>query len=314
VNEAKARRNDYEFALVTEPSVLSTVSSLPTVKIFRNFDEPVVQHSGSFTQASLDDFVNQNSLPLLGEIGPENYQKYIARNLPLLWLFVEFAKHQTVLDELGDAAKQFRSNVIMVKLDGVKWAEHAKNFGLAGKPPGAVIEDRKNRKNYLYPQSEPFTGPLLRQFIQQFVDGALKAHLKTQEPPKDNSGNVKVIVGSTFDSIVMDKTKDVFVEFYAPWCGHCKGLAPKYEKLGDEFAKVDSVVIAKIDSTENDVPVDVKGFPTIMLFTAADKENPIAYDGDRDVAAMAAFIREKATTLAKAGDDDEDKDKSKDEL
>ena len=43
--------------------------------------------------------------------------------------------------------------------------------------------------------------------------------------------DVKVVVASTFDEIVNDPTKDVLIEFYAPWCGHCKSLAPKYEEL-----------------------------------------------------------------------------------
>lgn len=41
----------------------------------------------------------------------------------------------------------------------------------------------------------------------------------------------KVVVASSFDEIVNDPTKDVLIEFYAPWCGHCKSLAPKYEEL-----------------------------------------------------------------------------------
>ena len=61
----------------------------------------------------------------------------------------------------------------------------------------------------------------------------------------------------------------VLLELYAPWCGHCKQLAPVYEKVGQAFAADPSIVIAKMDATSNDVPdrrFAVKGFPTIYLY------------------------------------------------
>lgn len=41
-------------------------------------------------------------------------------------------------------------------------------------------------------------------------------------------------MGRNFEEVVNDETKDVLIEFYAPWCGHCKSLAPKYEELGEK--------------------------------------------------------------------------------
>merc|ERR1711916_408316 len=47
---------------------------------------------------------------------------------------------------------------------------------------------------------------------------------------------------------VVDGSKNVFVEFYAPWCGHCKRLTPEYEIVGDAFARTPEVVVAKVDA------------------------------------------------------------------
>lgn len=45
---------------------------------------------------------------------------------------------------------------------------------------------------------------------------------------------MQVVVAENFDEIVNAEDKDVLVEFYAPWCGHCKNLEPKYKELGEK--------------------------------------------------------------------------------
>jgi len=122
--------------------------------------------------------------------------------------------------------------------------------------------------------------------------------LKSADPPADNDGPVKIVVGKTFNEIVMDPAKDVFVEFYAPWCGHCKNLAPKWDALGEEFKETPSIVIAKVDATENDTPADIQGFPTIIYYPANNK-NGLVYRGERTKEAFSSYVRENAATLGK---------------
>jgi len=302
VSVAKALRNEYEFGLVSDESLIRTmnIDKRPTAFIFRNFDEHRVTFSANeFNKDTLVDFIIDNAFPLLGTIGPENYQKYIERGYPLAWFFVNFEKdsEKAVLEAAQEVAKDFKSDISFVKLDGVRWADHAKTFGLSGSTPGIVLEDRDNRKNYVFPSSSSPTAENLRAHFTAYIQGTLSPTVKSEEPPAENDGPVKIVVGKTFDSIVMDTTKDVLVEFYAPWCGHCKSLAPKYEKLGESFSKDPSIVIAKVDATENDTPADIKGFPTLIFYPANDKANPIPYDGERSESAMEKWVRKHSTTL-----------------
>jgi len=104
------------------------------------------------------------------------------------------------------------------------------------------------------------------------------------------------LVGKNFESVVYDPTKDVLVEFYAPWCGHCQALAPDYEKLAAEVKNNTDIIIAKVDGTTNEVKgVNISSFPTLKWFPSNDKKG-IDYDGERTYDELLKFVTEKATT------------------
>ena len=91
-----------------------------------------------------------------------------------------------------------------------------------------------------------------------------------------------------------------FVMFYAPWCGHCKRLAPTWEELAGKMnveKEEREVTIGKVDCTEQTAlcsAQDVTGYPTLKFFkNGAEKEDGVKYRGNRDLASLEKFIKEK---------------------
>jgi len=110
------------------------------------------------------------------------------------------------------------------------------------------------------------------------------------------ASSVLDLVPQNFDKIVLKSNKPALVEFFAPWCGHCKTLAPIYEELAQkfDFAK-DKVSVAKVDAdTEKELGrrFGVQGFPTLKWFDGKS-EAPEDYNGGRDLESLSEFIIQK---------------------
>jgi len=112
---------------------------------------------------------------------------------------------------------------------------------------------------------------------------------ETKEAVDPNS-NVQILGGPVFDEKVYNQ-QFWFVKFYAPWCGHCKNLAPTWEKLAT--ALKGKVNIAKVDATKDEnrqVASDfgVKGYPTLLWYTndSAKGDSPVKYKGSRSLESL----------------------------
>merc|ERR1719430_873625 len=113
----------------------------------------------------------------------------------------------------------------------------------------------------------------------------------SEEVPDDwDKKPVKVLVGKNFEEVALNTEKDVLVEFYAPWCGHCKQLQPVWEELAEAYKDHETIIIAKMDSTANELEdVKVQGFPTIKLFKKGTNEVE-DYNGDRTLEGFVKFL------------------------
>ncbi|KAG6004784.1 Protein disulfide-isomerase erp38 [Claviceps pusilla] len=101
---------------------------------------------------------------------------------------------------------------------------------------------------------------------------------------------------ANFDQVVLKSGKPTLVEFFAPWCGHCKTLAPVYEQLALAFEHAkDKIQIAKVDADAERAlgkRFGVQGFPTLKYFDGKS-EKPDEYKTGRDLESLTNFITEK---------------------
>lgn len=298
---AKENREDYDFAYTTDlASQLPedsgvTVPAGDSIVLFKTFDDGHAIYTGEISTMEVVKFILAESFPLLGPINADTYAKYMERNLPIMYFFIDPSATEATAAITADAqaiAVEFKGQMSLVTLDGVKWERFMSGtFGLEA-PPGSAIQFEKKIFKY---QGDITVKEDIQKFAQGYVDGTIEPFLKSQEAPADNSGPVTVIVGKEFEKIVLDETKDVFMEFYAPWCGHCKKLTPAYEEVGKNFKADTNVVIGKCDSTENDTPADVTGFPTLIFYPSNNKEG-VKFSGDRTAEAIIKFINDNRAT------------------
>ncbi|PON89503.1 DnaJ-like [Trema orientale] len=189
-------------------------------------------------------------------------------------------------EKLGASFKKAKS-VLIGKVDCDEHKSVCSKYGVSGYPtiqwfPKGSLEPKK------------YEGARNAEALAEFVNKEGGTNVKIAAVPS----NVVVLTSDNFDEIVLNNEKDVLVEFYAPWCGHCKALAPTYEKVATAFKLDEDVVIANLDADKHRDLAEkygISGYPTLKFFPKGNKAGE-DYDGGRDLEDFVAFINEKSGT------------------
>ncbi|KAG0377646.1 hypothetical protein BGX24_005715 [Mortierella sp. AD032] len=198
-----------------------------------------------------------------------------------------------IYEELGQAFSGKDEQVLIAKVDADAHRELGSRYGVKGFPT------LKWFPKGIDGEPEDYSGGRDLDSLAAFITkkSGVKSSIVKVIPA------VTILTDATFESEVLASGKNVLVEFYAPWCGHCKNLAPVYEKVAQDFVNdKKTVTIANLDATVETASAEkygVKGYPTIKFFAADGTVED--YNGGRSEQDFIDFINQKAGTQRVAG-------------
>lgn len=134
-----------------------------------------------------------------------------------------------------------------------------------------------------------------------FAVASFTANVAAEDWPTEKG--VVVLDPKNFESFI-DSQDYTIIEFYAPWCGHCKSLEPEWATAASKVSKLKpKVLLAKVDADahkELATKYDVSGYPTIKIFKKGTKK-PEDYDGPREAKGIVSFVKEAMGLTGGAG-------------
>ena len=265
--------------------------------VFRNFEDgkKVLSSNELITSNQMKTFFESVRYPTLIEFDQEAAEKIFGSEETAIFLFSDETTNDQI-EMFKTVAKEKKGELTFSKSSitegmGQRLAEF---LGITEADKNLIVLIKFDNGNVLKYKLDSYDKDKLNQFLDDFKAEKLTPFFKSDPIPESNSDPVKVIVGKNFDELILNNDKWVLLEVYAPWCGHCKKLAPIYDDLAKKVSDHSDIVIAKMDGTTNEnALITIKGFPTLKFFRKDDKQNPIDFEGDRTLEGFLSFLEKE---------------------
>jgi len=304
-----------------ETSVCSDndVTGYPTLKFFKKDggDDSAEKYRGGRDKDNLVKFINkklgaepeETEEAMLPEeatadkglyvLSDRSFNLHVSKKDTFVKFYAPWCGHcQKLAPIWDDLAAEFEkdASVTVAKLDCTQSSALCQEHGVKGYPTLSYFRNGKKVEDYRGAR----TLSELKVFVESMKEekGKDKAETADKVPEAPPKSDVKFLDIDSFEGEIGSGV--TFVKFFAPWCGHCKRLAPTWDELAGKFSSADDVTVAKVDCTSDDnknkelcSEQGVNGFPTLHIYKDGKKVEE--FSGKRTIEGLEAFVEKHRT-------------------
>ena len=285
-------------------------NSEQTLVFYRNGQEwlSITQKddTNTFTIESMNKLIEYGLLPIVEELTPHNYVKYIHAEVPIFWLWIDMdhkSMNEPIFSSLYDLMSYRRVSKLepfgVVYSDSHKFKTHmtaALDIDDTNSFPQALFIYEERKYHYPHNHNNDFSFDVMMEFIQSIMDTShhQKVNDKIQfgtrslpsqygnplHSPIDSMQDAVYAINTEYhDHIVYNTNMAVVVQYYARWSLRCKHFASDYRRIGQYFHNQTDVLITKLNIVHNDAPFYLSDLPQIVLYHKGNGNQYVSYHG-----------------------------------